>query len=103
MIRGKMLSTTVYLSREQDLVLKQISAITGAPVAYVIRQAIDQKLEEAYAQGVVRRPDPVEANTPTGFVSVEQVKQLIDAAVEKALQRGNSQVIQQAPPLRKLK
>ncbi len=40
------ISTTVYITPEQDLALKQLTARTKVPVAEYIRQGIDLALEK---------------------------------------------------------
>jgi hypothetical protein len=42
----KKLSTTVYLTPEQDALLKQLNAKTKVPVAEYIRQGIDMVLKK---------------------------------------------------------
>jgi hypothetical protein len=42
----KKISTTVYISPEQDAALKQLNAKTKVPVAEYIRQGIDLVLEK---------------------------------------------------------
>lgn len=42
----KKISTTVYITPEQDLLLKQLHARTKVPVAEYIRQGIDLVLEK---------------------------------------------------------
>ena len=46
----KKVSTTVYITPEQDALLKQLHARTRVPVAEYIRQGIDLVLEKYKAQ-----------------------------------------------------
>lgn len=45
-VSRKKISTTVYITPEQDLLLKQLHARTKVPVAEYIRQGIDLVLEK---------------------------------------------------------
>lgn len=60
----KRVSTTVYLEREQDQKLRELSDITSVPVAVYIRRGIDQVLEEEKH----RFPVPV-VQWPAGGIS----------------------------------
>jgi hypothetical protein len=55
---SRKISTTVYLTPEQDARLKQLNAITKVPTAERVRQGIDQVLEQYAAAGILR---PAEA------------------------------------------
>lgn len=50
------LSTTVYLTPEQDAALKQLNARTRVPVAEYVRQGIDLVLKEYANRGGVIWP-----------------------------------------------
>lgn len=58
-VSRKKVSTTVYITPEQDLLLKQLHARTKVPVAEYIRQGIDLVLE--------KYGDQLPGQVPLGF------------------------------------
>lgn len=85
----KKISTTVYLTEEQAVALKQLKARTRIPEAEYIREGIDLMLEAARSRGLLDHDalQPNVAIAPIGEREKVNRSLELDDAVERALRR----------------
>lgn len=87
------ISTTVYLTIEEDMMLETLGQVTGITKAAFIRRAIDRLLDEEIGKGTIQRVT-VEATEDTKF------RRAVNAEVERilALQAQPGAIIEALPP-----